>query len=136
LTTGMLSANGEFDRACLSDEADTWTGPGTQNEPKVAAIVNWFGITDMSAMLAGPETRGYAVAWFGSLPNRDDLARKTSPVNLAKSGGAPVITIHGDKDALVPYAQAQRLEAALQKSGVKNTLITVPGGGHGGFSNE
>src|SRR5438105_4603310 len=41
LTTGMLPANGEFDRACLSDEADTWTGPGTQNEPKVAAIVNW-----------------------------------------------------------------------------------------------
>ncbi len=138
LTTGMLPANGEFDRACLADEADTWAGPGTQNEPKVAAIVNWFGITDVTAMLAGPEARGYAIAWFGSMHEnaRKQTADHVSPVNLVRAGGPAVITIHGDKDSLVPYAQGQRLHAALQKAGVRNTLITIPGGDHGGFSND
>jgi acetyl esterase/lipase len=136
LTTGMLPANGEFDRACLGDETTTWTGPGTENEPKVAAIVNWFGITDMPAMLAGPETRGYAVAWFGSMHDnaRKSLAERISPMTLVRAGLPPIITIHGDKDALVPYAQAQRLDAALQKAGTPHQFVTIPGGGHGGFT--
>jgi len=48
----------------------------------------------------------------------------------------PVFTVHGDKDQLVPYNHAVRLHEALTKAGVVNQLLTIPGGGHGGFSRE
>jgi acetyl esterase/lipase len=136
LTTGMLPASAGLDRECAVGgmTAAGWEDAGEQGEMKVAAIVNWFGITDVPAMLEGPESRGYAVQWFGSLPNREEIARRVSPLTYAKAGVPPVITIHGDKDTLVPHAQAERLHAALQKAGVANKLVTVPGGGHGGFT--
>ena len=34
--------------------------------PKVAAIINWYGITDVNDLLAGPNARSYAVQWIGS----------------------------------------------------------------------
>ena len=46
----------------------------------------------------------------------------------------PIITIHGDKDDVVPYNQAVRLHESLTKSGDVNKLITVKGGGHGMFA--
>jgi len=135
LTTGMLPASAGLDRECaVGGTPNGWEDPGEQGEMKVAAIVNWFGITDIPAMLSGPEERGYNVQWFGSLPNRDEVARRVSPLTYVKAGLPPIITIHGDKDTLVPHAQAERLHAALQKAGVANKLVTIPGGGHGGFS--
>ena len=44
-----------------------------------------------------------------------------------------MLTIHGDADPIVPYAQAVRLHAALDDAGVSNELHTVSGGSHGGF---
>ena len=48
----------------------------------------------------------------------------------------PVLTIHGDTDPTVPYSHAVRLHEALTKAGVRNQLLTIPGGGHGGFTAE
>jgi dipeptidyl aminopeptidase/acylaminoacyl peptidase len=50
-----------------------------------------------------------------------------------RKGQPPVISIHGDADPTVPYQHAIRLHQALEKEGVKNLLVTVPGGKHGGF---
>jgi dipeptidyl aminopeptidase/acylaminoacyl peptidase len=44
--------------------------------------------------------------------------------------------VQGDKDPLVPYEHGVRLHEALAKAGVKNQLLTVPGGGHGQFKPE
>ena len=76
------------------------------------------------------------IAWLGSQPNRDEIARRVSPINYVRPGLPPIITIHGDKDPLVPYSQAVRLHAALDKAGVHNQLLTVPGAGHGGYTDE
>lgn len=134
LITAMLPASAGLDRGCTTTDESGWEDAGLQGEMKVAAVVNWFGITDVPAMLHTPEERGYAVEWFGSMPNREDVARRVSPMTYVRSGLPPVITIHGDKDTLVPYSQAERLHAALDKVGVANKLVTIPGGGHGGFS--
>jgi acetyl esterase/lipase len=133
LATGMLPADSQFANQCASNEP-TWSGPYANPAPKVAAIVNWFGITDVADMLQGPNTRSYAVSWFGSINERMALARSLSPIGYARAGGPPVLTIHGDNDPLVPYAHATRLKQALDKAGQKNRLITVKGGGHGGFT--
>jgi acetyl esterase/lipase len=34
----------------------------------------------------------------------------------------------------VPYSQNVRLHEALDKAGIRNQFVTVPGGKHGGFS--
>jgi len=137
LTTGMIPSSAGFDNQCAFADDDQWNGPWTNARPNVAAIVNWFGITDVTDMLQGaPNARSYAVTWLGSLPNREDLAKRLSPLTYVRSGLPPVLTIHGDADHIVPYSHAVRLHEALTKAGVKNQLFTVPGGGHGDFSAE
>jgi len=103
-------------------------------ELKVAAIINWYGITDVVELLDGPNMRSYAVAWLGSMSNREEIAKRVSPLTYVRPGLPPVLTIHGDADPTVPYSQAVRLQQALAGAGVSAELVTVPGGKHGNFS--
>lgn len=125
LTTGMTPASAGLDRRCPGDEP-----------LDVAAIVNWFGITDVGDLLDGENMKSYAVAWLGSLPDRYDVAERVSPLTYVRTDLPPILTIHGDADPVVPYSHAVRLHQALDDAGVDNRLHTVPGGGHGGFSLE
>lgn len=125
LMTGLLAPEAGLDRQCF--------GPETL---KVAAVVNFYGITDVNDLLEGSNQKGYAVQWLGSLPNRDEVARRVSPLSWVRPGLPPVLTIHGDADPTVPYAHATRLRDALTGAGVPNQLLTIPGGRHGGFTSE
>jgi acetyl esterase/lipase len=135
LATGMIPSDSPLTNQCAANEP-TWSGPYKNAAPKVAAVVNWYGITDVADMLQGPNVRSYAVQWFGSLPNRLELAHQVSPISYVRASGPAVLTIHGDADPLVPYAHALRLREAMNKAGEKNELLTIKGGGHGGFSAE
>jgi acetyl esterase/lipase len=135
LITGMLTPAAGFDHECRTPEDNIWSeNPGTDKDPRVAAIVNWFGISDVPDELHGPNAKGYAVVWLGDQPNADEIAKRVSPINYVDSHTPPIITIHGDKDALVPYAQSVRLHKALDGAKVPNQLVTIPGGNHGGFT--
>jgi dipeptidyl aminopeptidase/acylaminoacyl peptidase len=101
---------------------------------KVAAIVDWFGITDVGDLLEGANMKTYAVQWMGSMTDRAEIARRVSPLTYVRPGLPPVISIHGDADPTVPYAHSVRLVDALTKAQVDTQLVTVPGGRHGGFS--
>ncbi|MBV9249304.1 MAG: alpha/beta hydrolase [Acetobacteraceae bacterium] len=137
LMTGMLTPAAGFDRECRTPLDNYWSdNPGTGKDPRVAAIVNWFGITDVLDELHGADAKGYAVAWLGDQPNADEIAKRVSPINYVTSLVPPIITIHGDKDELVPYSHAVRLHKALDAAKVPNQLYTVLGGNHGGFSFE
>ena len=122
LTTGMLGDT-DLHRPCPGPEL-----------LKVAAIVNWYGITNVNDLLDGVNQKSYAVAWLGSLPNREDVARRVSPLPYIRKGLPPIITIHGDADPTVPYAHGVALHEGLQKMGLTTKLVTIPGGQHGGFS--
>ena len=134
LMTGMVNVGAGFDRGCPVDEKIRWTGYD-KSEAKVAAIINWFGITDVNDMLEdGANPRGYAIEWIG---NRNDIARvafKSSPLTYVRAGLPPILTIHGDDDKLVPVEHGRRLHAALQKAGATSELLILPGAGHGGFN--
>lgn len=123
LISGMLPASSSLDRRCLG-----------RDELKVAAIVNWFGITDVDDLLEGENMQSYAVTWLGSQSDRHEIARRVSPLSYVRPGLPPVLTIHGDADRVVPYDHAVRLHRALDESGVPNRLVTIPGGKHGRFS--
>lgn len=134
LTTSMIPSDSPFTHQCAAN--NTWAGPFVNAMPKVAAVINWYGITDVADMLQGPNLRSYAVAWFGSMDGRMELARRLSPLNYVRKDGPAVLTIHGDADPLVPYAHAVRLKQAMDKAGEKNQLLTLKGAGHGGFTPE
>ena len=133
LITGMLPAGNPFDRACATDDSMRWVS-GTEPPLTVAAIINNFGIADVEDLLSGPNAKHYAIEWLGAAPNRDALARSVSPIQYVRAGLPAIFTVHGDADSLVPYAHSTRLHNALNKAGVPNEMVTVAGGGHGGFS--
>jgi acetyl esterase/lipase len=135
LTTGMLPVNSVFDRQCPIEGNDRWIS-ATVPEPRAAAIVNWFGISDVADLLDGPNAKNYAREWFGSLSNPEQLAKQLSPVNYVRAGLPPIITIHGEHDDVVPYNHSVRLHAALDKVGVPNRLVTIKGRKHGGFNRQ
>jgi acetyl esterase/lipase len=123
LTTALLDPSAGLDVECPGDET-----------LRVAVVINWYGISDVVDVLSGPNKKNYAEEWFGSLANRDEIAKKTSPINFVSKNSPPVISIHGDHDDVVPYENSVRLHKALDAAGVPNELVTIRGGGHGYFS--
>jgi acetyl esterase/lipase len=73
LTTAMIPASAGLDRQC----------PGNE-ELKVAAVVDWYGITDVADLLEGANMKGYAVTWLGSMPNRVEVAKRVSPLTYVR----------------------------------------------------
>jgi acetyl esterase/lipase len=128
LMTGMTPDSAGLDRQCPSNSDVAL--------PKVAAIINWYGITDVADLLEGPNSKNYAVAWLGSVPNREEIARRVSPLTYVRPGLPPILSIQGDADPTVPYSHSLRLRDALNKAGVPNELVTIPGGKHGQFTPE
>jgi acetyl esterase/lipase len=125
LTTGMLPSDAGLDTLC----------PGPE-ELKVAAVVNWYGITDVGDVLEGPNREAWADEWIGTGPDRAELVRRLSPLTYVRADLPPILTIHGDQDSTVPHVHALRLHAALEPAGVPNELLTIPGAGHGGLDDE
>ena len=126
LTSAMIPESAGLDRQCA----------GNTPVPRVAAAINWFGITDVADVIDGPNKANLAVTWLGSLPNKDEVAKRVSPLTYIRPGLPPILTIHGDKDQLVPYNEAVRLHEGLAKAGVPNQLLTIPNGRHGNFTPE
>ena len=128
LMTGMVHPDSGFDAPREWDYA----APSM----RVAAIINWYGITDVADLLTGPNQQAYAVSWLGSRDDRKRMAERVSPLTYVREDLPPILTIHGNQDQLVPYAHAVRLHNALDAHHVPNQLLTIPGGRHGGFSPE
>ena len=138
LMIGMLTPAAGFDDTC-EVPMDSWqtTGP---KDVKVAAIVNFFGPTDLQVFLepstsdtsALPMPRYMAMRWLGDQPNRIELAKRLSPLTYVRKDLPPILTVHGDKDPIVPYKQALILRDALEHVGAQNQLTTIERGGHGG----
>ena len=82
----------------LGVRPDGWSDacPGPE-EPKLAAVVNWYGNWDLADILQGPNTKDYAADWVRGIPNPLEVARVLSPLPL-RAGVPPVISIHGDAD--------------------------------------
>ena len=125
LTTAIVPASAGLDRQC----------PGTRGRRlKVAAVVNWYGITDVAELLDGANMRMYAVQWLGSRPDRVDVARRLSPLTYIcerisrRSSRSTATRI---RPSLTPRRPG--CTRALQKAGAISELVTIPQGRHGNF---
>jgi len=102
-------------------------GPPAQ----VAAVVDFYGITDVADQLDGPHKQDYAVTWVPEQAGRLDLASRVSPMTYVRKGLPPILVIHGDADSTVPYEHSVKLVKALRDAGDDAELVSVPQGEHG-----
>jgi acetyl esterase/lipase len=123
LMTGFLGNNHLFDKDCETIE-----------NIKVMAIIDKYGGVD----LRDPEkwlTKSLKI-WVKSKINNTDFLSSLSPITYVNASCPPVIIIHGDADPTISYTQSETLNDKLEEAGVKHDFITVPGGGHGKFSDK
>ncbi len=98
---------------------------------KVAAVVDFYGITDVGDQLDGPHKKDYAVTWVPEQSGRLELASRVSPMAYVRKGLPPILAIHGDADSTVPYEHSVKLVKALREAGDDAELVSVPQGEHG-----
>jgi acetyl esterase/lipase len=122
LMAALAPASAGLDGLCPGDEP-----------LQAAAVINFFGVVDVAALLGPPNPRDFAVGWIGDGPQRLELARRMSPITYVRKGAPPIFTAHGDADPVVPFAQAKALHEVLDRLGVPNRLFPLRHGGHGQF---
>ena len=120
-------------------------GPHPQQSSSVQAVIDFYGPTDLLEMQSqsrpgdridhdaadSPESK-----LFGKpLQSCPTEARAASPLTHVSSDDSPILIVHGDADGLVPWAQSSIFAEKLKAADVKVEMITVRGGGHGGFRN-
>ena len=98
-----------------------------QYSSAVQAVVNLSGATDLVSWNREPYVSAYV---GGTLQAKPEQYRKASPINYAKPGAAPILTIHGDKDTSVSLDQALLLDARMKEVGATHTLIIESGRRH------
>lgn len=114
--------------------------PGSSGE--VAAIVDWYGPSEVEALLTipfPPEIPGmpdfpypnpFTSMLGGERADHRERARIASPVTYVTGDAPPFLLVHGTDDRVVPYAQSEALAKALTDAGGDVTLTTIEGADH------
>lgn len=128
-TGGIAGFDGE-----LGDHRDV--------DSRIQGVVNFFGPSDLLTMGDHPSSIDHDAPDSpesrligGPVQERREQARAASPLTHVSGDDPPFIHVHGTRDPLVPFQQGRILDEALDKAGVASVLVTVEGGGHGGFRN-
>ena len=119
LMLGLASESTALARNCLGSP-----------RPRVALVVSLAGISDLDELVGDAVRRDWAVQWVGRPPGSGLVPAAWSPLRSVHGGAAPVVTLHGDRDEVVPYSQSLRLHRALDSLHVPNRLVALPGAGH------
>lgn len=115
-------------------------GPHLGTSSRVTCVVNRCGRLDFdaepeSARAAPSQAKaleGRLTTMFGApFAERRTAARQGSPITHLTSEDAPVLTLHGTRDELVPITQAESFDAAARRAGARHVMIRVVNGGHG-----
>ena len=97
-----------------------------RSDERVAAVVNFYGVTDFLPLLDRPAIRQVLPA-----VDREATARSLSPLTYVRRGLPPVFSIHGTADEVVPIGQTEALTRAIVQAGGKATELSIEGGKHG-----
>jgi acetyl esterase/lipase len=84
---------------------------------KVQAVVEASGPTDLAAQ-SDPDGMMFVASFLGGdYATHPELWRDASPISHVAKSNAPILIIHGTRDEMVPFAQAEALNDALKKAG-------------------
>jgi acetyl esterase/lipase len=118
--------------AGLCHDPELELGDWLEYPSRVSAVFAQYPPTDVRDLLIGPNATRFTAQWLPeTLPDRLALADKLSPIHYVDGLSVPVLIIHGDADALVPYSHSVQLVEKMQQAGRDARLLTVPGGVHG-----
>jgi acetyl esterase/lipase len=120
-------------------ELEGTLGSHTRESSDVAAIVSYYGASNLTTILAQSTPHGLGVRrpalelLLGALPDSaKSLAELASPVFHIDRRDPPLLLIHGDQDPQMPINQSHELQGGYQKLGLDVTFDVVHGGAHGG----
>ncbi|MFX0200745.1 MAG: alpha/beta hydrolase fold domain-containing protein [Candidatus Hodarchaeota archaeon] len=107
---------------------------------KIRAIINWFGVTDFENVFYFYMSKSNDQQEIEITDEKKEkygpFILKYSPVHCITENAPPILTIHGNKDTVVPIEQATILHDALNAVGVRNKLLILEGGKHVGFTDS
>jgi acetyl esterase/lipase len=103
--------------------------------PKIKAVVDYFGPTDLVAMYQKPWHPLVPLALqmiTGKSPEQNaTIFEQSSPAHFVSPQSPPTLILHGGKDIVVNVSQSKLLAEKLEKNGVKHELHIYPNEGHG-----
>lgn len=123
-------------------ELEGTLGDHDETDSRVQAVINFYGPSQLLTMNDFDSTMDHNAPdspeskLIGApIQQAKENTRAASPMQYVSKDDAPILHVHGDKDKLVPLNQSRVFDQALREVGVASTLLTVVGGGHGGFKN-
>lgn len=138
----------------------SFTPAGCRDQPKVAAVLDDYGPTNLAEGLTEHGSMGFTHQWLGlDVPlapatTSDDAsvpghrlaprwpepdaallakAKEMSPLTYVRPGLPPTFIVNGDRDHTVDPSQSAELKKALDDAHVPDGQYIVAGGGHGRF---
>jgi len=107
------------------------------NDPKIQAVIDFFGPTDLLSMYQKPwhPLVTYALQLItGATPQSNmGIYKESSPLQYVTSNSTPTLIFHGANDNVVDVSQSELLANKLANKGVKHHLVIYPGVGHGWY---
>jgi acetyl esterase/lipase len=110
----------------------------TAHEPSIRGVVSLYGPSDLRFGYENPgpakvsDTRAAIEAYLGGAPGSD--TNKTyyaaSPVNFVTPASPPSLLVHGERDPIISFNHASRLEERLLQAGVKHLVVRLPWATH------
>lgn len=106
------------------------------NSPKIKAVVNFFGPSDMNALYNNPASpfappSAIAALFNGTPSTQAQLYFQSSPLNFVNAQSPPTIILQGGVDPLISPSQQTALKTKLDASGVVNSYVFYPSESHG-----
>jgi acetyl esterase/lipase len=105
--------------------------------PRVKAVVDMFGPTDLAALynsLSTPIERFAFQSLLSGTPSTNPaMYQAASGINFVSAQSPPTLILHGGADPLVPVSQSTTLKAKLETFNVPVQLVVYPTEGHGWF---
>lgn len=97
-------------------------------DPRIFGVMNLYGATEWSHYMNNGGGGMLESLFDGVLPDSPDEDDYTnaSCSTYATADSAPLLTMHGTWDTLVPYSVSQHLHSIVNALGVSNLLVEVP----------
>ncbi len=123
--------------AGLLDDENAIDAPACANPPRAAAILDFYGPTDLTVLKSRSGQRHpTVVAFTGDGEEGEQIEKLVSPIFHITADSPPIFMVHGTSDPVVPIDQSHRLATELEKAGIRHKLSVVSGGGHGKFDDS
>lgn len=131
---GAAGASAGGHLSLLLGTIDGWPDGNSKGKTssKVSAVLNLFGPTDLTQdfPLALATVLSQQILGKQLVDAAQDI-KAFSPITYVTADDAPVFTVQGKADPLVPFKQAERLDKMLADKSVKHKTVLIEGMKHG-----